>query len=49
MQSSTRDGKLYMHSEDMCKRGMEMNVGMLMQFHVYTDGQGLGAEEISFF
>lgn len=47
--SSLREGKIYAHSKEMCAPGTKVEVGMLVQFHVYTDGQGLGAEEIALF
>jgi len=39
-----RDGKIYVHKKDLVG-GTELQPGQLVQFHVFADSSGLGAEE----
>eukprot|EP00445_Apocalathium_hangoei_P033969 CAMPEP_0203963650 /NCGR_PEP_ID=MMETSP0359-20131031/93556_1 /ASSEMBLY_ACC=CAM_ASM_000338 /TAXON_ID=268821 /ORGANISM="Scrippsiella Hangoei, Strain SHTV-5" /LENGTH=225 /DNA_ID=CAMNT_0050899607 /DNA_START=45 /DNA_END=722 /DNA_ORIENTATION=+ len=38
-------GHIFAHSEDLLPRWTKLTVGSLVEFHLYFDGQGLGAEE----
>jgi len=42
--AAKRDGKLYVNAKDVIG-GDELTVGQAVEFHVYEDGSGLGAEE----
>mmetsp|Transcript_36740 Transcript_36740/g.84582 ORF Transcript_36740/g.84582 Transcript_36740/m.84582 type:complete len:227 (-) Transcript_36740:47-727(-) len=38
-------GHIFCHSEDTVPKWRSLTVGSLVEFHLYHDGQGLGAEE----
>lgn len=42
--AAKRDGKLYVNAKDLIG-GEELTVGQAVEFHVYEDSSGLGAEE----
>lgn len=42
--ASKRDGKVYVAKKDLVN-GSELHVGQLVQFHVFVDNTGVGAEE----
>jgi len=39
-----RDGKLYVNAKDIVG-GEELTAGQAVEFHIYEDSSGLGAEE----
>lgn len=43
-QAEKRDGKLYVNAKDIVG-GEELTVGQAVEFHIYEDSSGLGAEE----
>ena len=40
-------GKIYVHKQDLTEEGAEMEAGTLVQFVLYSDSSGLGAQEVS--
>eukprot|EP00928_Gymnodinium_smaydae_P017571 TRINITY_DN16719_c0_g3_i1.p1 TRINITY_DN16719_c0_g3~~TRINITY_DN16719_c0_g3_i1.p1 ORF type:complete len:250 (-),score=31.47 TRINITY_DN16719_c0_g3_i1:123-815(-) len=42
---SRHEGHIFVHSEDLVPPWGSLAVGTLVEFHVYHDGEGLGAEE----
>merc|ERR1719329_863424 len=38
-------GKIFVHSEDTVPKWRSLTVGSLVEFYIYHDGQGLGAED----
>jgi len=38
-------GRIFVHSEDCLPKWRSLTVGVLVEFHLYYDGQGLGAED----
>mmetsp|Transcript_12282 Transcript_12282/g.25948 ORF Transcript_12282/g.25948 Transcript_12282/m.25948 type:complete len:424 (+) Transcript_12282:103-1374(+) len=43
-ESAKHGGKIYIHQNDV-PEGVEMKVGLKVQFHIFQDASGLGAEE----
>jgi len=42
---SKHRGRIFVHSEDCVPKWRSLTVGVLVEFHLYYDGQGLGAED----